>query len=154
VFIRVNQCLKNEIGPFVPSCPHKGPWGLSGYESIMQNKANFKMGNINISTARAKAYDREQRTMSNERYPKQTQSNPIPRTQDDIRYPAYDTRNSSPAFSQPRSSQRFVCADLFPIIYLGGFHRSIVRHPPLMREWPPTDWTARRSVRPSISTAC
>jgi len=44
----------------------------------MQNKANFKMGNINISTARTKAYAKEQRTMNNERYPEQTQSNPIP----------------------------------------------------------------------------
>jgi hypothetical protein len=44
----------------------------------MQNKANFKMGNINISTAIQKIYANEQRTMSNERYPKQTQSNPIP----------------------------------------------------------------------------
>jgi len=63
---------------FVPSCPHKGPWGLSGYKSIMQNKANFKMGNINISTARTNAYAKEQRTMNTEHYPKQTQSNPIP----------------------------------------------------------------------------
>jgi len=55
---------------FVPSC-------LSGYESIMQNKANFTMGNINISTARTKAYAKEQRTMNTKRYPKQTQSNPI-----------------------------------------------------------------------------
>jgi len=54
-----------------PSC-------LSGYESIMQNKANVKMGNINLSTARTKAYAKKQRTMNNERYPKQTQSNPIP----------------------------------------------------------------------------
>ena len=46
--------------------------------SFLQNKPNFKMGNINISTARTKAYANEQRTMSNERYPKQTQSNPIP----------------------------------------------------------------------------
>jgi len=38
---------------FVPSC-------LSGYKSIMQNKANFKMGNINISTARTNAYANEQ----------------------------------------------------------------------------------------------
>ena len=35
------------------------------------------MGNINISIARTKAYANEQRTMNNERYPKQTQSNPI-----------------------------------------------------------------------------
>jgi len=56
---------------FMPSC-------LSGYKSIMQNKANFKMGNINISIAKTKAYANEQRTMNNERYPKQTQTNPIP----------------------------------------------------------------------------
>ena len=55
---------------FVPS------W-LSGYKSIMQNKANVKMGNINISTARTKAYARKQPTMNNKRYSKQTQSNPI-----------------------------------------------------------------------------
>jgi len=44
---------------------------------IAQNKANVKMGNINISTARTKSYANEQRTMSNEHYSKQTQSNPI-----------------------------------------------------------------------------
>jgi hypothetical protein len=44
----------------------------------MQNKPNFKMGNINISTARTKAYPKEQRKMSNKRHSKQTQSNPIP----------------------------------------------------------------------------
>jgi len=42
------------------------------------NEPNFKMGKMTISTARTKAYAKEQRTMSNERYPKQTQSNPIP----------------------------------------------------------------------------
>jgi hypothetical protein len=35
------------------------------------------MGNINISTARTKAYGNEQRTMNNERYSKQTQTKPI-----------------------------------------------------------------------------
>jgi hypothetical protein len=35
------------------------------------------MGNITISTARTKAYAKEQRTMNNERCSKQTQSNPI-----------------------------------------------------------------------------
>jgi hypothetical protein len=39
----------------------------------MQNKANVKMGNINISTTRTRAYAKEQRTMDNERYPKQSQ---------------------------------------------------------------------------------
>jgi len=45
--------------------------------SIMQNKPNFKMGNINISTATPKTYANKQRTMSNKRHSKQTQSNPI-----------------------------------------------------------------------------
>jgi hypothetical protein len=76
--------------PFVPLCPRKGPWGLSGQDPrstsverplqiglFLQNKANFKMGNINISTARTKAYAKEQRTMSTKGYPKQTQTNPI-----------------------------------------------------------------------------
>jgi hypothetical protein len=36
------------------------------------------MGKMNISIARTKAYAKEQRTMNNEYYPKQTQSNPIP----------------------------------------------------------------------------
>jgi len=70
VFIRVNQCLKNEIGPFVPQ------W-LCGRQLIMQNKANFKMGKMTISTATLKAYANKQRTMNNECYSKQTQSNPI-----------------------------------------------------------------------------
>jgi hypothetical protein len=34
------------------------------------------MGNINISTARTKAYAKEQRTKNNERDSKQTQTNP------------------------------------------------------------------------------
>ena len=78
---------------FVPSC-------LSGYKSIMQNKANVKMGNINISTARTKTYAKEQRTMSNERYSKQTQSNPIrpPPLGRNTRYktghPTYEIRNT------------------------------------------------------------
>jgi hypothetical protein len=64
--------LKSPVSLYflVPSC-------LSGYKSIMQNKANVKMGNINISTARTKTYANEQRTMSNERHSKQTQSKPI-----------------------------------------------------------------------------
>jgi hypothetical protein len=40
----------------------------------MQNKPNVKMGNINISTARTKAYAKEQRTINNEHYSKQTQN--------------------------------------------------------------------------------
>jgi len=43
----------------------------------LQNKANVKMGKMNISTARTKAYAKEQRTMDNEHYPKQTQTKPI-----------------------------------------------------------------------------
>jgi hypothetical protein len=37
------------------------------------------MGKMTISTATLKAYANKQRTMNNERYSKQTQSNPIPR---------------------------------------------------------------------------
>jgi len=43
----------------------------------MQNKANVKIGKINISIATIKDYDNEQRTINNERYSKQTQSKPI-----------------------------------------------------------------------------
>jgi hypothetical protein len=43
---------------------------------FLQNKPNFKMGKLAISTARTKAYAKEQRTMSNRHYEKQTQSNP------------------------------------------------------------------------------
>ncbi len=64
------------------------------HESIMQNKPNVKIGNINTSTARTKAYAKEQRTMNNERYPKQTQSNPIPPprrfTLHEIRHTTYE----------------------------------------------------------------
>ena len=48
------------------------------------------MGNINISTARTKAYANEQRTINNEHYSKQTQSNPISTTRTPC--PAYRTR--------------------------------------------------------------
>jgi hypothetical protein len=42
----------------------------------MQNKANVKMGKMTISTATTKAYAKKQRTMTNEYYSKQTQTNP------------------------------------------------------------------------------
>jgi hypothetical protein len=44
----------------------------------MQNKPNFKMGNINISTATTKSYLNEQQTMNTKRYPKQSQFKPNP----------------------------------------------------------------------------
>jgi len=59
----------------------------------MQNKANFKMGNINISTAHTKPYANKQRTINNEHYPKQTQSKPISNAK--TAYPACRTRNDS-----------------------------------------------------------
>jgi hypothetical protein len=40
------------------------------------NKANFKMGNITISTVATKPYPNEQRTINNERYSKQSQFKP------------------------------------------------------------------------------
>jgi len=68
---------------------------LCGCNSIMQNKANVKMGKMAISTATIKAYANKQRTMSNKRYSKQTQSNPIPPTQ-------YAIRNTK---NKPKQSQ-------------------------------------------------
>ena len=47
-----------------------------GLKPLLQNKANVKMGNINTSAARIKAYANKQRTMSNERYSKQSQFKP------------------------------------------------------------------------------
>ena len=44
---------------------------------IMQNKANFKIGKMNINIAVIKDYDNEQQTTNNERYSKQTQTKPI-----------------------------------------------------------------------------
>ena len=73
---------------FSPSC-------LRGHQSIMQNKANFKMGKMTISTVTTKCYANEQRTMNNERYSKQTQSKPILPTQ-------YATRNTK---NRPKQSQ-------------------------------------------------
>ena len=43
----------------------------------MQNKANVKIGNMNVSIAIIKDYDKKQWTINNERYSKQTQTNPI-----------------------------------------------------------------------------
>src|SRR4030043_172366 len=48
-------------------------WDLCGLKPFLQNKAKVKMGKMNISTAIIKAYANEQRTMSDEHYPKQTQ---------------------------------------------------------------------------------
>jgi hypothetical protein len=39
----------------------------------LQNKANVKIGKMNISTAIIKAYANEQPPINNERYPKQSQ---------------------------------------------------------------------------------
>jgi len=42
----------------------------------MQNKANVKIGKMNVSIAIIKDYDKKQRTIDNERYSKQTQFKP------------------------------------------------------------------------------
>ena len=87
------------------------------------------MGNINISTARTKAYAKEQRTMSNERYPKQTQSNPIlsRRSPERSRMP-YPLIRSGRAFLSPprqKNSHFFLCDNLLPFcVESGGFYGS------------------------------
>jgi hypothetical protein len=58
----------------------------------MQNKANVKIGKMNISVATIKDYDKKQRTITNERYSKQTQSKPI--------------SNATTAFSSEQSEYR------------------------------------------------
>jgi hypothetical protein len=61
------------------------------------NKANVKMGNINISTATLKAYANEQPTMSNKRHSKQTQSNPISPPRESALCNSLHHRNRQPA---------------------------------------------------------
>jgi hypothetical protein len=46
--------------------------------SFLQNKANVKIGKMAVSPATTRPYLDEQQTTNNERYSKQTQSNPIP----------------------------------------------------------------------------
>jgi hypothetical protein len=55
----------------IKACPPKAESSI-----IAQNKPNFKMGNITISTAKTKAYPKEQQTINNECYSKQSQTNP------------------------------------------------------------------------------
>jgi hypothetical protein len=43
----------------------------------MQNKANVKIGKMNISAAIIKDYDKKQPRINDKRYSKQTQTNPI-----------------------------------------------------------------------------
>jgi hypothetical protein len=43
----------------------------------MQNKANVKIGKMNISLSAIKDYNNEQRKISNEHYSKQSQTKPI-----------------------------------------------------------------------------
>jgi len=62
----------------IQACPPKAESSI-----IAQNKPNVKMGKMTISTATLKPYAKEQRTMTNERYPKQTQTKPIPQTGQD-----------------------------------------------------------------------
>jgi len=99
VLIRANSWLINSQRPETPKLPippilpHIGLFSsippadalllcvlceLCGCTSIMQNKANVKMGKMNISTVTTKCYVNKQRTMNHERHSKQTQSNPIP----------------------------------------------------------------------------
>jgi hypothetical protein len=61
----------------------------------MQNKANVKIGKMNISIATIKDYDKEQRTINNERYSKQTQSKPICGDRYKTKDPRHKTQNTS-----------------------------------------------------------
>ena len=78
---------------------------------FLQNKANVKMGNINISAARTKGYAKEQRTISNERYSKQTQSNPIPARREAPAIRKYAIRRQGPL----RGNTRYAIRNTNPI---------------------------------------
>ncbi len=80
---------------------------------IAQNKPNFKMGNINISTATVKAYAKEQRTMNTERYPKQTQSNPISNDQSQFQ----THKQLTPLAGREITTSSFSAIDNSPHIY-------------------------------------
>jgi hypothetical protein len=80
-------------------CPPKAESSI-----IAQNKPNVKIGKMTISPATTKPYLNEQQTMNNERYSKQTQSNPIPARRDTIRDIQYD---------MPRQQARSVSAGVF-----------------------------------------
>jgi hypothetical protein len=127
VLIRANswliysQCPETPKLPIPPILPHIGLFSgvlladalllcvlceLCGCNSIMQNKANVKMGNINISTVTTKCYVNEQRTMNHERHSEQTQSNPIPPTQYAIRNTQYEEQTQSNPILPPRNAIR------------------------------------------------
>ena len=75
----------------------------------MQNKANVKIGKMNISIAIIKDYDKEQRTTNKERYSKQTQTKPIFKRDDG--FSAFYTRDyhavSIPG--KPKTCKRSLC---------------------------------------------
>jgi hypothetical protein len=64
--------------PSCPACPRSTNVERAlQIAPFLQNKPNFKIGKMTISTVATKSYPKEQRTMSTERHSKQTQSNPI-----------------------------------------------------------------------------
>ena len=64
------------------------------------------MGNIAISTARTKAYANEQRTMSNERYPKQSQFKPNSSPKLELCSTLSESKGQSNPISLPHTSVR------------------------------------------------
>jgi hypothetical protein len=81
----------------IQPCPPKAESSHQESSIIAQNKPNVKMGKMPISPARTKAYANEQRTMTNEHYPKQTQSNPIPPPRESALCNSLHDRNRQPA---------------------------------------------------------
>jgi hypothetical protein len=112
--IRISDFRLSAPYPSIPSCfraflPNVRALQLSSalYKSplFMQNKPNVKIGKMTISTVATKPYPNEQRTINNEHYSKQTQTNPklspptqyaIRDTQYAIRHPKYDIRIHPP----------------------------------------------------------
>jgi len=126
VLVRENSRLVNSQRPGTPKLPippilpHIGLFSgillpdalllcvlceLCGCNSIMQNKANVKMGKMTISTATIKAYANKQRTMNHERHSKQTQSNPIPSRPTSVQRLSSLVRRPSSLLPPPRRAR-------------------------------------------------
>ncbi len=108
---------------------------LCGLKPFLQNKANVTMGNINISTARTKAYANKQRTMNTELDSKQTPSNPIPPPPSCAgKESRISERNTYPDLSGQHQKSRihYRESSIFPI--LPRNHRVIAQNKPNSRK--------------------
>jgi len=70
VFLSLIPCA---LPPLVPSCPRQGPLGLSGDQSIMQNKPNSRKSQTHTTSCIAKSYENNPPHRARKNKPNQTQ---------------------------------------------------------------------------------